>query len=477
MGLLFSVAHWLAFAMQALVKNLQADLLADGVQCELSTDYHHLVLRNYLNVVKLARLNAIGVPDEMNVLLQKALEFAKYIHKPDGTIPALSDGDAGSFRDLLLQGYQYYGDEELLYVATGGTRGRRPAQRTRLFPASGYAVLRSGWGDGTEPFADERYLVFDCGPLGAGNHGHLDLLSFEMAAYGQSLIVDPGRYTYHEPHPASGEINWRARFRGTGYHNTVLVDDKHQTRYEFQKKRFKICGPAPDYELKSFISNDSYDFVHGIARSHEYPVIHERKIVFVRPAYWIITDILHAAETHTYDLRFHLSAGAHRVTASVDEGTALIDAPHLVMAQPRDPRVEIVLEEGYVSRTYGVKHPAPVVRFVRRGANAIYHTVLYPYRADRPDITVTTLPVRCEGRICAPTEASALLIVIQQAGRTFIDLYFNADPTRKRTYRFANRTWNGSLLFERWEQAVEPRPDVDAGTIASAPAVTPEEVL
>src|SRR5439155_27302958 len=60
-----------------------------------------------------------------------------------------------------------------------------PPPRSTLFPYTTlFRSLRSGWGNGLEPFEDERYLVFDCGPLGRGNHGHLDLLSFEMAAYG-----------------------------------------------------------------------------------------------------------------------------------------------------------------------------------------------------------------------------------------------------------------------------------------------------
>src|SRR5207249_1589723 len=124
----------------------------------------------------------------------------------------------------------------ILYVASGGQRGTPPACRSKGFPDGGYHILRSGWGNGSEPFEDERYLVFDCGPLGRGNHGHLDLLSFEMAAYGQSLVVDPGRYVYDE----SGGTNWRVLFRGTGYHNTVQVDKKNQTRYALGKNSFKI---------------------------------------------------------------------------------------------------------------------------------------------------------------------------------------------------------------------------------------------
>jgi hypothetical protein len=72
-----------------------------------------------------------------------------------------------------------------------------------------------------------QHLVLDCGPLGEGNHGHFDALSFELAAHGRALVVDPGRYTYSE----AGDVNWRVHFRGTAAHNTVCVDGRHQTRY------------------------------------------------------------------------------------------------------------------------------------------------------------------------------------------------------------------------------------------------------
>ncbi|MDX2032215.1 MAG: alginate lyase family protein [Blastocatellia bacterium] len=383
--------EWLAFSRAELLRNLQTDLLADGVQCELSTDYHHIVLRNYLGVRRLAALNGIEMPAEMDDLIRKALAFATYIHKPDGTIPALSDGDTGSYLDLLQQGADLYGCEEMRYVATAGREGAAPQSRSKAFPESGYYVLRSGWGEAEEAFRDARYLVFDCGPLGAGNHGHLDLLSFEAAAYGRSLIVDPGRYTYDE----SGAVNWRVRFRGTGYHNTVQIDGENQTRYEFYKRKFKIRGPEPDRELKRYYNDDHFDYLHGIARSHQYPVVHERRIFFCGLEYWIVIDQLFAEEAHRYDLRFHLSAEAHGQTALDDsKETIRVEAPHLVIAQPKIAEMDVRLEEGFVSPSYGVKHPAPVLRASQRAANASFHTVLFPYRSERPGIAIA--PVRID---------------------------------------------------------------------------------
>jgi hypothetical protein len=261
-------------------------------------------------------------------------------------------------------------------------------------------------------YEDEQYLLFDCGPLGAGNHGHLDLLSFELAAYGRSLVLDPGRYTYDE----SGEVNERALFRGTASHNTVLVDGRNQTRYEAHGSKFRVRGPEPGRELKSFVTHESFDFVHGVARSHEYPVVHERRIFFLRPEYWVICDSLQAAEVHQYDLLFHLSHEAYGRTEVIgDEATLGIDSPGLVLAQAPDARVSASMVTGYVAPRYGIKLRAPVLRFSQSGANASFVTVLFPYAASRPALSVEPLPnARSQG----------VRITVDRAGERIADELF-----------------------------------------------------
>ena len=446
-------ATWLEFSRRELHANLKNDLLPDGVQCELSTDYHLLVVRNYLGIMRLASMNSVAMPAEMDDLLKRALEFALYVHKPDGAIPSLSDGDSRSFLAVLEQGYELYGDERLLYVATQGEAGEPPLYRSKHFPDSGYTILRSGW-VGEEPFEDERYLIFDCGPLGAGNHGHLDLLSFELAAYGHSLVVDPGRYTYFEPPEDTEETNWRARFRGTAYHNTVQVDDKEQTRYVFHKTRFKIRGPEPEHELKRFITRPGFDYLHGVAKSHEYEAIHERKIYFADGDYFIVSDLLHASKRHRYDLRFHLSDKAYKRThILVDDHSLLVEAPNLVIAQPLNSKVTSKLEPGFISRSYGIKYPAPILHFTQHGKTSFFHTVLYPYKTSRPQLSLKQVPVFQQEKPCSPTHAFALQLDVFKGGKLArTDTYFNAATPS--SYRFGAFECQGSLLFIR-EQAGE----------------------
>jgi Heparinase II/III N-terminus/Heparinase II/III-like protein len=446
--------QWLTWSKDELLKNLQSDLQPDGVHCEQSTDYHHLVLKNYLWIRKLAVLNQIDIPDEFDVLIRNALEFSLYAHRPDGLIPALSDGDSRCFLDLLQQGYELYGGEDLLYVASQGTKGQPPAMRSKGFPHSGYSVLRSGWGEQGEPYEDERYLIFDCGPLGVGNHGHFDLLSFEAYAYGAPLIVDPGRYTYDE----SGPVNWRVRFRSTAFHNTVLVDGRNQTRYEWRKNRFKISGPEPERESKAFVHEPGLDYLHGVARSHEYPVVHERKVVFINGEYWVIVDILKASEPHEYDLLFHLSPPAQdRVSVVVSDDTLSIHSPQLILAQPLIPTVRPSIQEGFVSHSYGAKQRAPIVRLSQQDSSTCFLTVLYPYKNDKPNISVETPePDRGPHALLLGERASVRITIAHDGRRYHDDLLFTSqtalpvvipDVPSATHVRVSRTNHTGNLLF------------------------------
>lgn len=379
-------AEWRRFALDALVENSAADLLPDGVHCELSTDYHHLVLKNYLCVRRLAAMNAIAVPAAFDRRLAAALDFSMQVHKPDGIVPSLSDGDARGYLDLLRQGHELFGREDWLYVATGGARGTAPAEPGALFPDAGYAVLRSGWGERARAFDQEQYLVFDCGPLGEGNHGHLDCLSFEFAADGRSLVVDPGRYTYSE----AGDTNWRVRFRGTAAHNTVTVDGRNQTRYAPKavpatgtrhapgSLRHRIGGPAPRVARHAYVSHGRFGYVAASASSAEYDAVHTRHVAWLFDEYWLVVDRLEAPTVHRYEQRFQLDERAEgQATVGVRESTCHVRSPGLVLGFDATASGMPTLEAGSVSYEYGERHAAPRVCVAREAACTWLHAVMW----------------------------------------------------------------------------------------------------
>lgn len=439
-----SSAHWfLEFSKQKLLENMHQDLLLDGVHRELSTDYHHTVLKNYLRFRGLASLNQIDLPTACDMLLKQAIEFSYYVHKPDGFIPAINDGDCNSYLPLLKKAHSYYPDAHLQYIISKGEEGVPPAQRSRGFTDSGYYVLRSDWS--VKPYGDALYLFFDCAPLGFGSHGHYDALNFEMAAYGHSLVVDPGRYTYSEI--SEDGINWRKYFKGSSAHNTVVVDGLGQMPYR--------CGrpvdPEPEVRLKHFVSTVGFDFLHGQVISQQYPVVHERLIYFMLPEYWIVTDQLKAEGTHSYDLYFHLASRAQGQTSLASNGVCHIArSPNLLIGQPKDSATDVAVEQGFVSPEYGIKHKAPIIRFSKQQASTTaFHTVIYPYKNEEPVLQVTEIPVYQNGRLCGSAEGSALQINLTVNQNTYVDYFFSSPGATKAEYSFADVHCVCRMLFIR----------------------------
>ena len=360
----------LRFAMAQLHANLMADIRPDGVHREQSTHYHCIVLRSFLGARENARRFGLGFPEGYDEHLARACEFAMHCHRPDGTIAAVGDSDSGSYAELLELGADLLDREDLRWAATAGAAGEPPTRRYVSFGAGGYHLQRSGWGDRGRPFADERWLIFDCGPLGDGGHGHYDLLNVEIAADGRPLVLDPGRHTYDEQVP-----NLRHWFKGTAAHNTVVVDGLDQTPYRRGKPR---KGTIARGRLIERHGAPGLDVIVGEATSTTYDAVHTRRVAFVSDEYWVIEDRLAGRTPHRYDLRFHLAPDAEgRVAVERRDGSSVVRAPGVALLVIGD--AVPVVEPGWTSPDYGIRHAAPVVSIVADGAaEATFTTLVLP---------------------------------------------------------------------------------------------------
>lgn len=361
---LLLVAVWLdrrddaSRAISALAQNAVDDFLPDGVHVELSSHYHCLALRNLIDAYDLATANAITVPETLHATIASASRFAAALHKPDGTIPALSDADTGDYREML-----------------GPAARPRPLE---LFPNAGYAILRDEATANGDP--DGHFLVFDFGAIGAGNHGHLDCMSFELAALGRSLVVDPGRYTYFE----GGPVNERAAFRSTAAHNIVQVDGCEQTAYRQGPKRMKIAGPSPEVQL---LHADAHCLCARMT-SHEYPVINERAILRGDRGWWLIHDRLHSADVHSFTNRLQLAAEAqdHVLQVQLENGALAWVAPDLLIIPVTSHTAVTEIEAAWVSPAYGERLRAPRLEITQHAADAWFSLLLLPYRGRLPTV-------------------------------------------------------------------------------------------
>jgi len=439
-------ARWRQRGLRELFQQVRAQVCPDGVHGERATHYQRVIAGELLELLVLLQNNHLPIPDDIVDALGRMVEFELWITKPDGRIPLFGDS---ALEDTHLRfpaassGVAFLDRSDLGSIAPpldeasvwllGPIRVRRYLDMaapdeilgSRAFPEGGYYCMRSGKGAGA------FYLAFDCGPFGhepSPNHGHADALSFDLHAFGQTLLVDPGVYSYH-----LGQ-DWRNFFRGSRAHNTVVVDDQDQSIL-LDKRR--VYHPAQATCLQ-WISNDHFDFVDGYHDGYErfsQPIRHRRQILFLRSEYWVVIDLLTGRGKHRFDFLFHLMPGTD---ARLDSGSGSVYAaeaggPGLCIApvMSTKPQVDIITGatgpiQGWVSFFSGEKLPAPTLRYRHEGVAPVqFCAVLFPVpahgngsvAASALDVTVGGAASVQDGEVtglCVETETFVDCIVIDR---------------------------------------------------------------
>jgi Heparinase II/III-like protein/Heparinase II/III N-terminus len=381
-----AAAAWRERGRAILEREIVAQVGADGVYREASLYYHAYTVECYLLAVLVAERNGAPLAPIVRVGLERMLEALAWLVRPDGRLPNVGDADGGRtlrlgapnltrVDELLASGALLFQRAELR--AGLASRGEEAAwlwpdavsrldrlgsatapHGCRQFPDARLAVDRSRV-DG-----DERWALFDAGDLGmlAGGHGHAGCLGLELYAHGRLLVADRGTYLYN------GAPAWRAYFRSTRAHSTVVLDGCEQaepstpfqwaTRY---RSRVVRRLSSADYTLVTG-EHDAY------GRLRE-PVRHRRTLLSVGGAYWLCVDVLDGAGRHTAEFLFQLAAGLEAESVPGGVFAAPAAAAHgllLLGAGFADATCRIVTGatdpiQGWQSDDYGDKRPAPTL--------------------------------------------------------------------------------------------------------------------
>ncbi|NSW56942.1 MAG: alginate lyase family protein [Armatimonadetes bacterium] len=287
-----------------------------------------------------------------------------------------------------------------------GRDAEQPDWTSRAFPGSGYYVMRSDWEND-----QARYLYLDLTPQAMG-HAHNDALHFDLYAYGKPLLADTGDY-----------------FLGWGYraalHNTIEVDEQDQARGV-------AAAPMMPREWLSTGAFDLADLSHGAYE--RLGVTHRRKVIFLKPDYFVLCDLLTGEGNHKLEQFFHFAGPTQTAAAqaSLDEDTLVAASTHtgtanvqvipvhtdgltarFAAAQETDMKVEdkytreAMLGWMVTGGTFQ-RVKAPVAVYTREGAlPQAFHNVLYPTPAGATaELSVTALPVAQDGKALRPTEAA-----------------------------------------------------------------------
>jgi hypothetical protein len=355
---------WQAIAVQRL-SNLMAEAVdADGVEVENSPFYHFYVLGFAYQIARWAEAHGVPLPAEFRSAVARMIPYATLILQPDGEIPLLGSSVRLGVENLDAVVYGRMAQEfpEFEYVYSGGRRGVRPSGRAALFPVSGLAILRSGFGTGPADFGAQTHVTFNVGPY-RSSHGHLDVLGITLSSAGARALTDPGVFTYS----AGSEFDY---FSGTRAHNTVTVGGADQMS----------TGPV---SAGRSASGDSWGYqsgAHGL-----YPgVIHQRSVLLLERDLVLVFDDLESGSSQEYRQLWHLPPGlaiqeSGGVLEALDPGgvrrVAIRQAAGTTSAL-RTATGETAPLQGWVSETFGVMEPATVLEYAQLGTQARYVTLV-----------------------------------------------------------------------------------------------------
>jgi hypothetical protein len=433
---LANAGEWRNLGLKVLLDQLSKQVRNDGVYFEQTSYYHRYTVDFYLHLVLRARWEGLALPTWVDHTVCAMLDHLMWITRPDGSATLYGDDDGGrllslgncpsdDFRDTLAIGAALYKRPDWKWVAEAassdlvwllGAEGvqsfdvidaRPPRERSRVFETSGYAILRDGWD------RQSAYVFFDSGLHGAlsAGHAHADALSFEFAVEGVVWVVDPGTYTY------TGDAGARDRFRSTEGHNTVVIDGLAQSvpAGPFSWSYVTDANLVHCCESDNLLVEGAHDGYLRLAS----PVRHRRiaKLAMSegieRSSYLVLTDTFEAAGAHRYEARLHFGEDCE-VALNADKtamilhssGKQIMVLMRSLASDETEASVPLDVESGWISRCYGHRRRAPVLRGTTEAQGpATIITMLVPVRKgvylDFEELFAVELAARRQGRTAA----------------------------------------------------------------------------
>lgn len=186
-----------------LLKEVENQILPDGMHYERSFMYHHIVLEDLIRIERASRYtDNVDFREKVIETIGTMTDCVYSLESQDtDRIPLFNDAGSGvskSGKQLIhcvIRLYQY------------------EPQFVSALDSAGYYMLQKNL----------HKLIFDCGDMGPQyltGHGHCDALSFELYVGAQPVFVNGGTYQY--------QTELRSYFRSTKAHNTIQIGENEQ---------------------------------------------------------------------------------------------------------------------------------------------------------------------------------------------------------------------------------------------------------
>lgn len=365
-------ASWRAGGVAILNDEIKKQVYPDGVQWELSPNYHVAMINTFLSALRSAQKAGMEqlFPSSYKATIEKMILSTINFSFPDYTYPVFSDAKLVD-KSSMLKSYagwaKAFPDNEVIrYYATDGREGRRPSYLSNALATSGFYTFRNGWDK------DATVMVLKASPPGAF-HAQPDNGTFELWVKGRNFTPDAGCYVYAGD---SAIMKLRDWYRQSRVHSTLTLNNENMVITKAAQRQWKT---TKDLDVLSY-TNPSYSQLD-----------HQRTVLFVDQKYFIIIDRAIGAAKGTVGVHFQLKEKSNPVFDRQQQRvyTTYGDGNNLLIQNLHTGSVSLQEEEGKVSYSYRqeVKRPAFVFEKSKPGtASQTFVTVLYPFSGKKPPV-------------------------------------------------------------------------------------------
>lgn len=252
------------------------------------------------------------------------------------------------------------------WIASGGAKGTPPKGRVAVYRA-GYVFGRSGWGNGSRPFAQESAYSLRFGPART-LHGHDDHTAITWTDRGRDILIDAGQAAYNLD-------AWQRYSEGPYAHNELVVPGMGRS-------------PATTLRTAKVNANKSELFMMtdspkaGVQRSRIVLVLYDPDMV-------IVFDRASSTARTSFQELWHLApgqgvvAGRSSVIAQQRGDTTKTALVQLSFRGQAIPRGTVGVAQGRTNPIQGwywssltSRQAAPVITFARTGRSATMVTLI-----------------------------------------------------------------------------------------------------
>lgn len=272
-------------ALSILNKELDEQFLGDGAHFELSPMYHSLAMEDLLDLLSITnKLPSTFPKEKIRIKFLKGMDWLKTM--------IYNNEELSHFNDCANGIAPKYSELKIYANNLGLDLSIQENNNFYYHSDSGFIVFKD----------NNCHLVADVAKIGPSylpGHAHADTLSFELAIFGQRIIVNSGTSVY-------GISLERSRQRSTAAHSTIEIDGQNSSEvwsgFRVARRAIPFNIEICPHALKKY--NVSFNASHdGYKRLKNNP-IHKRTWIFNKNE-WFVEDEIFGDNNHVIS-RYYL---------------------------------------------------------------------------------------------------------------------------------------------------------------------------